>query len=108
MPKIIFKHSDGRETTVEAEENLPLMQIAQINNINEIEAFCGGSMACATCQVYIPQDWQERVEAQDNEKTPEEEDILEMAKNLKPTSRLSCQIKITNALDGLTVELPPT
>lgn len=71
-----------------------------------IEGVCGGSMACATCHVHIHPDWAARVEAAGNEKTEEETDTLEMASNVCEFSRLSCQIEVTEALDGLVVVLP--
>ena len=106
-PKIIFVHDNGQKTEVMAEGNVSLMEVALRHNIPGIEGICGGAMACATCHCYINEDWLARVEAEDNEKTEEEDDILDVAFDLRENSRLSCQIKITEALDGLVVELPP-
>ena len=82
------------------------MQVAVENKVEGIEGACGGSMACATCHVYIHPDWEERVTAQDNEQTEEEEDMLDVAFDVRETSRLGCQVKLNNALDGLVVALP--
>lgn len=84
------------------------MQTALEHKIDGIEGICGGSLGCATCHIYIHPDWTSRVEAQDNEQSEEEIDMLDMAINKRETSRLGCQIKLTNALDGLTVSLPST
>ncbi len=84
------------------------MQIAQAEGIDEIEGVCGGAMACATCHCYVHPDWVERVEAEDNDKSEEEEDMLDMAFDVRATSRLGCQVKVTNALDGLVVAMPGT
>ncbi|MCB1532997.1 MAG: 2Fe-2S iron-sulfur cluster binding domain-containing protein [Alphaproteobacteria bacterium] len=108
MPKITFLHKDGRQSVIEAPENWSIMQTAVENGIDEIEGACGGSMACATCHCYIDPAWAARVEAQDNEKSGEEEDILDMAFDVRETSRLGCQIKLTEALDGLIIALPGT
>jgi 2Fe-2S ferredoxin len=106
MPKIIFLHKDGSQQIIEAAENTSIMHIATQNKVAGIDGICGGSLACATCHVYIHPDWQERVSAADNEKTEEEDDTLDTAFDVRSTSRLGCQIKITNALDGLIIALP--
>lgn len=107
MPKINFIMKDGSTREIEAPENWNVMQIAVDNGIDEIEGACGGSLACATCHVYIHPDWQDKVAAQ-NEKTEEEEDMLDLAFDLIDASRLGCQIELTENLDGLTVALPGT
>lgn len=106
MPHITFIHKDGQHQTVKAEDNWSIMQIALANNVKGIEGMCGGSMACATCHVYIHPDWVTRVTAQDNEQSEEEIDMLDMALDVRETSRLGCQVKLTSALDGLIVALP--
>ena len=106
MTQITFIHRDGREETVDAPENWSIMQIAVEHDIDGIQGACGGAMACATCHCYIPEAWEERVDAQDNEKCDEEEDILDTAFEVKDNSRLGCQIKINSSLDGLRVGLP--
>lgn len=108
MPSITFLLKDGSEKTLDAEENLSVMQVVVEHNIDGIEGTCGGAMACATCHVYVHPDWEERVIAADNEKDEEEEDTLDTAFDIRDTSRLSCQIKVSEALDGLIVALPGT
>lgn len=106
MPKITFIRKDGSQMDVEAHENWSIMQVARAHNIDEIEGACGGAMACATCHCYIHPDWIARVEAEDNEKSEEEEDMLDVAFDVRETSRLGCQVKLTSALDGLIIGLP--
>ncbi|MCB9983554.1 MAG: 2Fe-2S iron-sulfur cluster binding domain-containing protein [Rhodospirillales bacterium] len=106
MPQVTFIQPDGHRQTVQAEENWSIMQIALAHKIPGIEGACGGNMSCATCHVYIHPDWVERLIAQDNEISDQEEDLLDTAKDLRETSRLGCQIKITGTLDGLIVALP--
>lgn len=106
MTKIVFLLKDGTKQTVQAPENWSIMQIAKLHGIDGIEGACGGAMACATCHCYIHPDWAARVEAQDNEQTEEERDILDTAFDVRATSRLGCQVKINAALDGLAVALP--
>jgi len=107
MIHITFIHPDGEEQTVEAPENWSILQIAKHYNIEGLEGVCGGCMACGTCHVYIPADWQSRVNEAGNEKSEEEEDTLDMAFHVTEESRLGCQIEITKALDGLKIKLPP-
>lgn len=106
MPKVTFIQKNGDKKEVEATENWSIMQVAVEHGIDGIEGACGGAMACATCHCYIDPNWEERVEAQDNEKSEEEEDMLDMAFDVRATSRLGCQVKLTEDLDGLTIALP--
>jgi 2Fe-2S ferredoxin len=108
MPKITFLQKDGTSQTIDAEENWSIMQVAVEHKIEGIEGACGGSMACATCHVYVQPEWLPRVIAQDNEQSEEEKDILDTAFDIRETSRLGCQIKLTEELDGLIVALPGT
>ncbi|MEZ5814282.1 MAG: 2Fe-2S iron-sulfur cluster-binding protein [Alphaproteobacteria bacterium] len=108
MPEITFLHTDGTQQTIDAEDNWSIMQVALEHKIKGIEGACGGAMACATCHIYIHPDWLERVSAEDNEKSEEEEDMLDIAFDIRTTSRLGCQIKLNEALDGLIVALPGT
>ncbi len=108
MPKVTFMHKDGSQQTIDAEKNWSLMQVAVEHKVEGIEGACGGSMACATCHVYIHPDWAQRVIAQDNEQSDEEEDMLDVAFDVRDTSRLGCQVKLTDELDGLVVALPGT
>lgn len=108
MFKITFLQPDGTSQTVDADENLSIMQTAKEHNIEGIEGACGGCMACATCHVYIHPGWVARLIAEDNEQSNEEVDMLDTAYDIRETSRLGCQCKLTNALDGLVVALPGT
>jgi ferredoxin, 2Fe-2S len=108
MPKIVFLCKNGASQTIEAENNWSIMQIAVEHNIEGIEGACGGSMACATCHIYVHPEWLRKVEAQDNEQSEEEKDILDTAYDVRRTSRLGCQIKLNETLDSLVVALPGT
>ena len=101
MAKITFVLQSGEEKTVEAPLGLSVMEIAKRNDI-DIEAACEGSLACATCHLIVDPDWFERT----GEISEDEEDMLDMAFGLKPTSRLSCQIRMTDDLDGLRLFVP--
>lgn len=101
MPRIVFVEPDGTRREVNAPLGHSLLHIAWDNNI-DIEGACEGAMACSTCHVIVARDWFERLE----EVSEDEEDMLDLAFGLTPTSRLGCQIIITEALDGLTVNLP--
>ena len=102
MVKIVFIDSAGQTREVEAEQGSTLMESAVRNSIPEIEAECGGACACATCHVYIDPAWAEAT----GKAEPMEEDMLDFAFEVQPTSRLSCQIKVRPALDGLVVRTP--
>ncbi|MDO9412264.1 MAG: 2Fe-2S iron-sulfur cluster-binding protein [Pseudolabrys sp.] len=102
MPKINYIDFSGTTRTVEADTGSTVMEAAIRNNIPGIEAECGGACACATCHVYVAEDWREKV----GEPTPMEEDMLDFGYDVKPNSRLSCQIKVTPELDGLVVTTP--
>tara|TARA_B110000114_G_C14936938_1_gene334784 strand:+ start:198 stop:518 length:321 start_codon:yes stop_codon:yes gene_type:complete len=102
MPKITYITHSGEKNTVEVSTGLSVMEGALQNNIKGIDADCGGSMACATCHVYVSENWLNKLE-----KIHEaEEDMLDMAHEPKKNSRLSCQIVVTNDLDGLEVTTP--
>ena len=101
MPRLIFVNSEGTEKSVEAENGLSVMEIARDNDL-EIEGTCGGSISCCTCHVIIDKDWFSVVGGPN----PDEEDMLDLAVGLQPTSRLSCQIEVTNELDGLRMTIP--
>jgi ferredoxin, 2Fe-2S len=102
MPKITFIEHDGTQHTVDAEVGATVMETAQRNGVTSIVAECGGSCTCATCLVHVDEKWSEVV----GKPSAEEEDMLDFAFEVKPTSRLSCQIKVTEALDGLIVHTP--
>ena len=102
MPKITFVDSEGRARTVEAEVGSTVMEAAIRDSIPEILAECGGACACATCHVYVDDDWIGKT----GKATPMEEDMLDFAFDVRPTSRLCCQIKVSNELNGLIVSTP--
>jgi 2Fe-2S ferredoxin len=103
MVKITYIESGGPSRTVEGEVGSTVMETAIRNNIPGIEAECGGACACATCHVYVDAAWKEKT----GDPSPMEEDMLDFAFDVQPTSRLSCQIKVTEDLDGLVVTVPP-
>ena len=102
MPKITYIEHNNKEHTLDIANGLSLMEGAVQNNIPGIDADCGGSMACATCHVYVDEKWFNKLP----KKEEGEEDMLDMAYEPKRYSRLSCQIVITNELDGLIVRMP--
>ena len=102
MIGISFVNVDGETTSVAAENGCSLMEVAKRNGITGIIAECGGACACATCHVYIDPAWLETV----REPSPDEADMLDFAYGRRSGSRLSCQIRITPALDGLIVHVP--
>lgn len=102
MAKITFIKPDGKSQVVQAEPGLTVMEAAKKSVVDGIEAECGGACACATCHVYVDAAWTEKV-GKPNEM---EADMLDFAFDVRDESRLSCQIKITAALDGLVVRVP--
>ena len=102
MPKITYIESNGTEHAVDAETGSTVMESAIKNAVPGIEAECGGACACATCHVYVDEAWL----AKTGDKSAMEESMLDFAENVEPNSRLSCQIKVSDALDGLVVRLP--
>ena len=101
MPKMVFVEPNGERREVEAPLGLSVLEVARRHDI-DIEGACEGSMACSTCHVIVEEGWFDRLE----EASEDEEDILDLAFGLTETSRLGCQIFITEELDGLTVALP--
>ena len=102
MPKITYIESNGTEHAVDAENGATVMETAIRNMVPGIEAECGGALACATCHVYVDDAWIEKT----GEASTMEEDMLDFAYDVRPTSRLSCQIKVSDELDGLVVRVP--
>lgn len=102
MPKITYIDHDGTSRTVDGEVGATVMEVALKNDIGGIVAECGGSCTCATCLVHVDEAWMEKV----GTRSEEEEDQLDFAFDVRPNSRLSCQIKVTDALDGLVVRTP--
>lgn len=102
MAKITYISSDGKEFVVDAKNGSTVMENAVKNSVPGIEAECGGACACATCHVYVDDAWAEKVGS------PEamEEDMLDFAFEMKETSRLSCQVTVSDELDGLIVHIP--
>ena len=102
MPKITYKDNNGNSKVIEVENGLSVMEGANQNDITGIDADCGGSMACATCHVYVEEKWLNKLpKAEDAEV-----DMIDMAYEPKKNSRLSCQIIVTDDLDGLIVTTP--
>jgi 2Fe-2S ferredoxin len=102
MTKVTFNDASGASRTVEAQIGSTVMETALRNSVPGIEAECGGACACATCHVYVAPQWTEAV----GKPSQMEEDMLDFAADVRPNSRLSCQIKVTEALDGLVVTTP--
>ena len=102
MPKIIYKDNQGNSKTIEVEKGLSVMEGAIQNNIPGIDADCGGSMACATCHVYVEEKWLNKLpNAEEGEV-----DMIDMAFEPKKNSRLSCQLIVSDEIDGLEVTTP--
>ena len=102
MTKITYIEFDGTEHPVDVRNGLTVMEGAIKNNVPGIDADCGGACACATCHVYVDEAWREKT----GTASAMEESMLDFAQNVEPNSRLSCQIKVTDALDGLIVRMP--
>ena len=102
MPKVIFIDFEGSQQTVDAEVDQSLMEVAVSNDVSGIDADCGGACACATCHVYIDQNWITKV----GEPEEIETEMLSVAEEVRENSRLSCQIMLTEEMDGLIVITP--
>ena len=102
MAKITYVEHDGTEHTIEVKNGMSVMEGAIKNNVPGIDADCGGACACATCHVYVDAAW----EGKTGEKSAMEESMLDFAENVEENSRLSCQIKVSDDLDGLVVRMP--
>ena len=102
MARIIYVEHGGAVHVVEVKTGLTVMEGAVKNNVPGIDADCGGACACATCHVYVDEAWRDETGKQ----SAMEASMLDFAENVEPTSRLSCQIKVSEALDGLVVRLP--
>ena len=102
MPKITYITNDKKNYTIDVQNGLTVMEGAVQNDVPGIDADCGGGMACATCHVYVKEEWLDKLP----KKEDGEEDMLDMAFEPKKNSRLSCQLIITDELDGLTVSIP--
>lgn len=102
MPSITYRSYNGQIFQVTVSAGTSVMEGAVKNNIPGIDGDCGGACACATCHVYVPPEWLSKLKPQE----AMELSMLEFAENVQPNSRLGCQIKLDDALDGLTVDLP--
>ena len=102
MAKITYIENNGTSHTVDVAEGLTVMEGAVQNNIPGIDADCGGGMACATCHVYVKDQWFNKI----NKKSEGEDDMIDQAFEPKKSSRLSCQIQVSQDIDGLEVHLP--
>ena len=102
MPKIKYIEHNGKSHVIDVPNGLSVMEGAVQNNVIGIDADCGGSMACATCHVYVKEEWFNKLP----QKEEGEEDMLDLAFEPKKNSRLSCQIVVSNEIDGLVVDLP--
>jgi len=101
LPKLVFIQPDGNEKSIDAENGLSIMEVARDNDLG-IEGTCGGSISCCTCHVVIDKDWFPIV----GKPNPDEEDMLDLAVGLTPTSRLGCQVEINDEFDGLRISIP--
>ena len=102
MPKITYIEFTGKSHIIDVPKGLTVMEGAVQNNIPGIDADCGGGMACATCHVYVKEDWFNKLPKKENG----EEDMIDMAYEPNKFSRLSCQITVSDEIDGLVVQLP--
>ena len=102
MPKIVYLAFDGERREIQVETGTSIMEGAVRNNVPGIDGDCGGACACATCHVYVGDEWLGKLDPQSDM----ELSMLEFAEGVRPNSRLGCQIKLAPSLDGLTVELP--
>ena len=102
MAKITYITNDNKNHTIDVDNGLTVMEGAVQNDIPGIDADCGGGMACATCHVYVKEEWLDKLP----KKEDGEEDMLDMAYEPNKFSRLSCQLLVSDELDGLTVSIP--
>jgi len=102
MAKITYIEHDGTEHVIDVKPGLSVMEGAVKNNIPGIDADCGGACACATCHVYVQEEWLSKT----GTRSAMEESMLDFAEGVEDNSRLSCQIKVSDELDGLVVRMP--
>jgi ferredoxin, 2Fe-2S len=102
MAKITFIQNNGMEIETKGVTGMTVMETAVKNNVAGIDADCGGACACATCHVYVAAEWVDKLPA----RNPMEADMLDFAFDVRDNSRLSCQIKVSDAIDGLRVSVP--
>lgn len=104
MPKIIFVQADGTRHEIEGQNDQSIMEVAVQNNVPGIVAECTGACSCATCHVYVDDAWKDKT----GTASEMEEDMLDFAVDVQGNSRLSCQIKVSDELDGLVIHVPST
>jgi 2Fe-2S ferredoxin len=102
MAKITYIEHDGKEHVTEGANGMTVMEVAIKNSVPGIDADCGGACACATCHVYVRPEWLEKT----GKAEQMEEDMLDFAFDVRDNSRLSCQIKVSDEVDGLVIDLP--
>lgn len=102
MPKITYVEFDGKERVLDVAPGLSVMEGAVRNNVRGIIAECGGACSCATCHVYVDEAWFDKLDR----KSATEEMLLDAVCDLQPNSRLSCQVEVTEKLEGLVVRMP--
>ena len=104
MAKIVFEEPDGQEHAVDIANGQSIMEGAVRAAVAGIDADCGGACSCATCMVYVAEEWRDRLPAKDST----EQAMLDFCPHVEESSRLSCQIQVTDALDGLRLKVPPS
>ena len=104
MAKITFEEFDGKEHTVDMANGQSIMEGAVKAMVAGIDADCGGACSCATCMVYVAEEWRDRLPPKESAETQ----MLEFCPHVQGSSRLTCQIPVTDALDGLRVKVPPS
>src|SRR5882724_6622547 len=104
MAKIVFEEPDGKEHAVDIANGQSIMEGAVRAAVSGIDADCGGACSCATCMVYVAEEWRDRLPTKDST----EQAMLEFCPHAEENSRLSCQIQVTDALDGLRLKVPPS
>lgn len=108
MPLINFILKDGSKKQIDAPLGLSLMEVAVKEEIEAIEGACGGGLSCATCHLYVHPDFKDKTIPDDGEISEDEEDMLDLAFDIREASRLCCQIIVTEEMEGLTVAMPGT
>jgi ferredoxin, 2Fe-2S len=103
MPKLIITNRGGDETEIDAEVGMTVMENLRDNGFDELLALCGGSCSCATCHVYVDDEWLSKIDPLD----ADENDLLDSSDHREANSRLSCQIEMTTALNGIRVTIAP-
>ncbi|MFC0588411.1 2Fe-2S iron-sulfur cluster-binding protein [Novosphingobium aquiterrae] len=103
MPKLVIVNRAGEESTVDAASGLSVMEAIRDNGFDELLALCGGCCSCATCHVHVDPEWADKLPAM----SEDENDLLDSSDHRGANSRLSCQIQLTDALDGLKVAIAP-